>query len=811
MMVTIGREQEKQALDEAFSTSQIVTLCGAPGIGKSHLARAWLASQPHVALTLDTRGELEALHNALREELGLALGGGDLGRALKALPSPLVLIDSFEGATPEALKQVSAWSKLGVRFLVTSRRRLDFTGPAIHLGPLPTDGDESASVDLLLTRAAEFRHGFRVKTDAALLGDIVRHLDGSPLALELAAPRLVLLGPVRLLDHLRTRPNALGDSGALRSAVESSWSLLSADEQQVLTQATVFRGGFDLEAAEAVLEFGADSAVDCLQHLFEHSLLKAEEGGRFSLSWSVRECIQALTDVDAETQVRFAEYFAGVGAATSPEVRGADAKRAWSELQRERRNIWRAAEVGEAATRLVACAALGPLVLARGPLREFVSLVESQAKPKTPSDAWIRAQLFRAEALALYGDTVGAQAAIDELENAPPEERARLMAKLALLRGELDAAIRCTDAGLTEQSGGTLGPLLMVRAAALGPSGRLDDCRDALERALAEFRRLGEMREEGMALAYLGNVFADLDRMDDATFSLAQAQAIHEEVGDVFGIAFSEANFGLIAHKQARFADAIAHYDDALRTFRKLGARWYEGGFLGYRAMAQHQNGAESAESLKGLRHARELLAGDDRFYGYFTSYMAVIAIHEGALEQARSLLREADERIAASGDTVFSSIVRFHRSLLVRAEHSGAEEHAEVAELEAEALRCRLVDVCAAIHPTLRPAAQKSTPGGQVQVATDGSSFTTSLGVVVDLSERDLLKRTLCALADAHRNSAGVAVPRDDLIAAVWPGERMVSGAAANRLRVAIASLRKLGLRDVIVTRGSAYLLDLR
>lgn len=811
-METIGREQEKRALDEAFSSSRIVTLCGAPGIGKSHLARAWLASRPHVALALDTRGELEALHNALREELGLALGGGDLGRALSALPGPLVLIDSFEGATPEAVKQVAAWAKLGVQFLVTSRRRLDFSGPAIQVGPLPTEGDESASVDLLLKRAAEFRHGFRVRNDASLLGDIVRHLDGSPLALELAAPRLVLLGPTRLLDHLRTRPNALGDSGALRSAVESSWSLLSADEQHVLAQATVFRGGFDLEAAEAVLEFGDESAVDCLQHLFEHSLLKADEGGRFSLSWSVRECIQSITNLDAKTQFRFAEYFAKIGAARSLEVRGAEAKRAWSELQLERRNIWHAAEVGETVTRLVACAALGPLVLARGPLREFVALVESLPKTKTTNDAWMRAQLFRAEALALYGDSVGAQATIEELEHAPAEERARLQAKLALLRGELDAAIRHTDAGLAEESAGAKGPLLMVRAAALGPSGRLDDCRETLERALTEFRSLGEMREEGMALAYLGNVFADLDRMDDATFSLAQAQAIHEEVGDAFGIAFSEANFGLIAHKQARFVDAIAHYDDALRTFRKLGARWYEGGFLGYRAIAQHQNGAKSADTLKGLRHARELLTGDDRFYGYFTSYMAVIAIHEGALERADTLLREADERISASGDAVFASIVRFHRSLLLRAQHPTGSEHADaIAELEAEALGYRLVDVCAAIHPTLRSVAQRTVPTGQVQVAEDGSSFATAAGVVVNLSERDLLKRTLGALAAAHKNTPGVAVARDELIAAVWPGERMVSGAAANRLRVAIASLRKLGLRDVIVTRGSAYLLDLR
>jgi len=70
-------------------------------------------------------------------------------------------------------------------------------------------------------------------------------------------------------------------------------------------------------------------------------------------------------------------------------------------------------------------------------------------------------------------------------------------------------------------------------------------------------------------------------------------------------------------------------------------------------------------------------------------------------------------------------------------------------------------------------------------------------------------MKRILAALVDARAASAGVALDRDALLARGWPDERLHPDAASKRLRVAVATLRSLGLRDVLLTRDDGYLLD--
>jgi hypothetical protein len=95
----------------------------------------------------------------------------------------------------------------------------------------------------------------------------------------------------------------------------------------------------------------------------------------------------------------------------------------------------------------------------------------------------------------------------------------------------------------------------------------------------------------------------------------------------------------------------------------------------------------------------------------------------------------------------------------------------------------------------------------GVLVIGPDARWFSAPDGTVVDLTRRKPLRRLLACLAAHHGQNGCLGV--DDLIAAGWPGERMSREAGANRVRVALAALRKLGLRDEIQSRDRGYALD--
>jgi DNA-binding SARP family transcriptional activator len=104
---------------------------------------------------------------------------------------------------------------------------------------------------------------------------------------------------------------------------------------------------------------------------------------------------------------------------------------------------------------------------------------------------------------------------------------------------------------------------------------------------------------------------------------------------------------------------------------------------------------------------------------------------------------------------------------------------------------------------------ARRGEARAALRVASDGRSFSVSGGPPVDLGRRAAPRRLLVALVDARRATPGRAVSRDDLIAAGWPGERMMAEAADKRLRTAIWSLRRAGLEEALLTRDDGYLID--
>ncbi len=263
----------------------------------------------------------------------------------------LVVLDNCEQATVAVGTAVAVWATLapGAFFVATSRETLKIRGErVVELRPLslPTSGaalELAEAVQLFVERARTIG---RVPSDDELvpIGQIVRALDGLPLAIELAVGRLTVLRVQELYDRLSKRLDLLThgprDSAVrhqtMLAAIGWSWSLLSEAEQAVLRQCAVFRGGFTLEAARRksfslspiprIRAIG--SLIDVLQSLREKSLLRLLDSGataeaRLGMFESIRQFAEeelVRSGEDETTYARHAAYYVRVAALWSAEL-----------------------------------------------------------------------------------------------------------------------------------------------------------------------------------------------------------------------------------------------------------------------------------------------------------------------------------------------------------------------------------------------------------------------------------------------------------------------------------------------------------
>lgn len=320
----IGREQEAAELHALLEREALVTLVGPGGVGKTHLAlevaTAWSAVRGIEMVRIDLAGwqggaTLEsAVLDALDLPLGPAAGPADVVRAIAAQRVMLVL-DNAEQHVDELadLCEAIAEANAGTILVVTSREPLRVAGERVYrVGPLPVppaganDGEIVAcgAVRMFLARARAM--GTDIPADAKTLeaiATICRRLSGLPLALELGAARVALLGIQGLAADLDK--SVLSLSGGLRTAhprqqnlratIEWSYRLLDDAERTVLCRLAVFPDAFRLDAACALAacdELGAARVLDCLVSLASKSLLVVHSVG-LSKHYSLLEVVRA--------------------------------------------------------------------------------------------------------------------------------------------------------------------------------------------------------------------------------------------------------------------------------------------------------------------------------------------------------------------------------------------------------------------------------------------------------------------------------------------------------------------------------------
>jgi predicted ATPase/DNA-binding winged helix-turn-helix (wHTH) protein len=283
-----GRAEDLQAVDALLSEHSVLSIVGAAGIGKTRLALAAAATANcafpdgrwWVELAPVTAGAEVA--NGIAAALGMHLLPGrppqEALAAALAGRSMLLVLDNCEHVADDvaALVELLRAHAPNVRLLVTSQELLKCRDDQVYrLGTLAVplsaqveDAAEFGAVALFVERAHAVDSRFRLADDTvSVVVDICRRLDGIPLAIELAAARIPLLG----VHGLHARLNQMFDvlsGGArmklrrhqtLRAALDWSHGLLSADEQAVFRRLGVFAGGFSLELAQEVV---SDERID---------------------------------------------------------------------------------------------------------------------------------------------------------------------------------------------------------------------------------------------------------------------------------------------------------------------------------------------------------------------------------------------------------------------------------------------------------------------------------------------------------------------------------------------------------------------
>ncbi|MFE0102190.1 BTAD domain-containing putative transcriptional regulator [Streptomyces sp. NPDC059009] len=664
----VGRESDIDVIRGDLGRARLVTLLGPGGAGKTRLSQeaaetlgdaapdgVWLAELAPVDPAADPDAVPEAVLTALgaRESLlrgagadelrAVAERGGDdpLVRLTEyCVPRRMVLIlDNCEHVVDTAARLAERLLERcpGLTILATSREPLGVPGELLRpVEPLPTP----VALRLFAERGAAARPGFSVTADPEAAAEICRRLDGLPLAIELAAARLRMLTPRQIADRLDNRFRLL-TSGArtvlprqqtLRAVVDWSWDLLDEPERAVLRRLSVFSGGCDLAAAEAVCggAYGGKApdvldVADVLGSLVDKSLVVAAPSAsadgemRYRLLETVGEYAAGRLGDAAER--RLAErahlaYFHELARTTDPELRGRGQLAAIERLQTEYENLRTALRhaVAAGAEQEGLCLVLSLAWFwqvrdLRTEARHWSKLVKDLgpdpfAAPLVPAAPLYerctdRPLPWSGELLqeARRGVHLVQLATIDmELDQWETEEGE---AKLRRIRDAYQPGM--------PQTCWAPGNLWFY---AVMLTGEAADVRGLIDATVAACREHGYTWELAMSLQMRANILANRsDWAGDALGDAEEALRIVRELGDVFGEAETIAVRGEARERIGEYALAARDFEEAIARAEVVGAQSQISLLQARRAEVL----IESGEGAQGEEILRDVLDGGRR------------------------------------------------------------------------------------------------------------------------------------------------------------------------------------------------------
>ncbi|WP_405980927.1 AfsR/SARP family transcriptional regulator [Streptomyces sp. NBC_00158] len=631
----VGREDDIRLIGDDLAAARLVTLLGPGGAGKTRLSQeaaethartasgdwpdgVWFVELAPVEdpedvpeAVLAALGARETkLRGAAAEELrALTDRGGDdpLDRLAEhcSRRRMLLLLDNCEHVIDAAahLAERLLTHCPGVRVLATSREPLGVPGEFLRpVEPLP----DPVALRLLADRGAAARPGFSVADDPAAAAEICRRLDGLPLAIELAAARLRLLTPRQIADRLDDRFKLLTGGArtvlprqqTLRAVVDWSWDLLDEPERAVLRRLSVFAGGCDLEAAEAVCadpaaEAGADVA-DAMATLVDKSLVVAAPGPAGDMRYRLLETVgeyaaerlaEAGTGVGAgddraATEHRHLVHYRELARTTEPLLRGHGQRAAADRIATEYENL------RTALRRAIAARDAGEVLCLVHSLGWYWHMQDLRAESRHWSDA----------AAGLGPDPflpphTPAEPVYERLVDSPPPYsgevltegwRALHLVRLAArdqtntdwdspeVRAQVDGVLATYRPGLP-QTCRTPASLWIYAVMIAGDPGLLKRVVDA---TIATARELGYRWELASGLQLRANILANrADWAGDASRDADESLALFRELGDDWGCAEALSARAESREKRGDYALSAQDYLAAIEHAERLGAK----------------------------------------------------------------------------------------------------------------------------------------------------------------------------------------------------------------------------------------------
>jgi len=590
-----------QSLWEARS-ARLITLTGVVGSGKTRLAveiasrmaarhpgavaivpLADLRDARLVPAAVADRLQLPRFREGLvQDQLVAHLGQRDFLLVLDNLEH---LVDGVVLFIRQMLERVPS-----LTILATSQTRLGLDGEReIPVPPLasprgrlqkarPEDLMRLTSVQLFVDRAQAVRSDFEIDVRNAVdIAQICDRLEGIPLAIELCAAWAQALSPAQMLVQLDHRFDLLvsrrSDSEprhrSLHAAVEHSYHLISPDLQVFFNRLSVFRGGWTLEAANAIVQVkspgssggqnsGLVSTLDQLMRLRDRSLILTEESGpemRYRMLDTLRDFAARLRTLEEDEALRrwHAEFFLAVAEEAEPRIVGPD-QAVWLNRLKTEHDNFRAAlawsiDVGDAGIALRLASALAPFWNAHGHLAEGQDWLARVTDVPQPGTGESDLRRYRARALNAWGMLARNQGHLPRV-TAALEEALSTWRDLGDERG---IAVTLQDLATVAYSGDDW-----------------DAAQVYLEEAVALVQKLGDSVLQARAFINLGNLSLARSEWRRAREAYTEGLKRYGDLGDRIGIASALNNLGLLGIYEGDLSSAITLLNQSLTVAREL-------------------------------------------------------------------------------------------------------------------------------------------------------------------------------------------------------------------------------------------------
>ncbi|MEV0130732.1 diguanylate cyclase [Dactylosporangium sp. NPDC050688] len=613
MTKLVGRDRETAKVAALVRDGRLVTLVGPGGIGKTRLSLA-----AATVLADDFAGG--AVFVPLADSTDAELMTAALARALQVSELPdqhlfdtvldqleeselLLVLDNFEQVVDDGAALVSDLlaAAPGVRALVTSRERLSLYGEQVYQVPTLAD---SPAVTLFEQRARAVDADFEITIDTALpVAALCRRLDGLPLAIELAAARIDRWTPDELLNHLTEHLDrdldSLGGAGprdlparqqTLRGAIDWSFVLLDSEEQRLLTELSVFAGGWTATAALAVTLPGGDLHLleKRLSALVDKHLVVRDEDddGRYRLLSTIRAYARHRLGDAVEPLDRHAEFYAAFAEASAAGLSGPEQVEWTGRIEADYQNVRAAFGHAGVATKTRICLGLWRYWRNGAHINEGREWLSSLLAAPGLQDGAVARLLHAAAILAATQDEheealrLGASAlrkATAAGDRATVGHAHNAMGIAAIGGGDHAAATEHFGHSLAiwrelEVPQGVAASLGNLSKVALS-RGEIAEAERYATECLALERAAGNTRGIQLALECLGQIMLARGDVAAAREALDESLELSRQIGDAFGAAMAQHQLGLAAHLEGDRVEALRLLVTALVTRHEVGDR----------------------------------------------------------------------------------------------------------------------------------------------------------------------------------------------------------------------------------------------